>query len=155
MTFSITERPSGSGAACRAILTTIEPWFGLEASNAQYAALAETGPTVLALDERGAVAGLMILKRHFGTALEIYFIGVDAGRHRQGAGRALVARAEAVARAERRRFLTVKTRGPSLPYEPYERTRRFYAALGFVPIEEVVEIWGPENPALIMVKAVG
>jgi hypothetical protein len=49
----------------------------------------------------------------------------------------------------------VKTRGPSLPYEPYERTRAFYLAMGFTPLEEFTEIWGPENPCLFMVKAVG
>ncbi|HEY1749650.1 MAG TPA: GNAT family N-acetyltransferase [Caulobacteraceae bacterium] len=117
MTFTIEERRAGSGAICRAILATIEPWFGLPASNAEYEGLAETGPAVVALQD-GEPVGLMLLQRHFDTALEIYFIGVDGSRHRQGAGRALIAHAEAIARAEGRRFVTLKTRGPSLPYEP-------------------------------------
>jgi ribosomal protein S18 acetylase RimI-like enzyme len=154
MTHSIEQRPAGSGAICEAILATIEPWFGIPASNAEYIELAETGPAVVAV-ERGAPVGLMLLKRHFDTALEIYFIGVDAARHRQGAGRALMAHAEAVARAEGRGFITLKTRGPSLPYEPYERTRRFYEALGYAALEERLDIWGPENPTLIMAKAIG
>ena len=63
--------------------------------------------------------------------------------------------AEAVARAEGRRFVQVKTQGPSAAYEPYERTRRFYEALDYAAIEELDVGWGPENPTLIMVKSVG
>jgi GNAT superfamily N-acetyltransferase len=153
MTFRITERPSGSGAICHSILATIPDWFGMPASNAEYERLAETGPAWLAV-EQGDVAGLMLLKRHFATALEIYFIAVERSRHRQGAGRALMEHAEQVARAEGRRFVQVKTQGPSANYEPYERTRRFYKALGYAAIEELDIGWGPENPTLIMVKGV-
>jgi len=63
-------------------------------------------------------------------------------------------RAEALARAEGRRFVMVKTQGPSANYEPYERTRRFYEALGYVALEELDIGWGPENPTLIMAKAI-
>jgi len=48
----------------------------------------------------------------------------------------------------------VKTRGPSAPDEPYGRTRAFYRAMGFAALEEFTEIWGPENPALLMAKSV-
>ena len=154
MTITIEERSAGSGAICRDILATIGDWFGLPASNAAYENLAETGPAVVALDA-GMPVGLMMLKRHFDTALEIYFIGVMRDRHRQGVGRALMDHAETAARAEGRRFLTVKTQGPSAGYEPYERTRRFYQALGYAPLEEFTEIWDAQNPALLMVKAVG
>jgi GNAT superfamily N-acetyltransferase len=154
MTFTIDERPSGSGAHCRAILATIGDWFGMPASNAEYEALAEAGPAVVALDGHHVV-GLMLLKRHFATTLEVYFIGVDRSRHRQGAGRALMDHAEAVARAESRRFVMVKTQGPSASYEPYARTRRFYETLGYAALEELDVGWGPENPTLILAKPVG
>jgi GNAT superfamily N-acetyltransferase len=154
MTFTIEMRPAGSGAICHAILATIPDWFGMPASNAEYEALAETGPAVIAL-EGGTPVGLMLLKRHFATTLEVYFLGVDASRHRRGAGRALMDHAEAIARAEGRRFVEVKTQGPSAEYEPYERTRRFYEALDYAAVEELDVGWGPENPTLIMVKAVG
>jgi hypothetical protein len=73
-------------------------------------------------------------------------------RRREAIGRALLAHAEAIPRAEGRRFVTVKTRGPSKPYEPYERTRRFYEALGYVALEEFPTFLDPENPALFLVK---
>jgi hypothetical protein len=53
---------------------------------------------------------------------------------------------------DRVEFLQVKTLGPTRPDEGYDRTRRFYAQLGFRPLEEIRDLW-PENPCLIMVKA--
>ena len=49
-------------------------------------------------------------------------------------------------------FLQVKTLGPSRPDEGYERTREFYAAMGFTPLEEIHGLWDPGNPCLIMIK---
>ncbi|HEX4097577.1 MAG TPA: GNAT family N-acetyltransferase [Caulobacteraceae bacterium] len=153
MTLSLELRPQGSGAICHAILTTIGDWFGMPASNAEYEGLAESGPAIVALED-GQPVGLMLLKRHFDTALEVYFLGVAQDRHRRGVGRALMAYAERIARAEARPIMQVKTQGPSAGYEPYERTRRFYVALGYVGIEEMDVGWGPENPTLVMVKPV-
>jgi len=154
MSLRISERDFGAGAICRSILDQLPEWFGIPASNADYARLADEGPAWLAIQD-GEVVGLMLLKPHFDEAVEIYLIAVVPARHRRGVGRALIDDAERWAAARGARFLTVKTRGPSLPYEPYERTRAFYLAQGFVPLEEFTEIWGPENPALLMVKPVG
>jgi ribosomal protein S18 acetylase RimI-like enzyme len=154
MTLSIEHRPAGSGAICRQMLAGLPEWFGLPASNVDYENLAETGPAWLALDD-GEPLGLMLLKDHFGETLEIYFLAVRRDRHRTGAGRALVEHAEADAAAAGARFLSVKTRGPSKPYKPYERTRGFYQAMGFAALEEFPDLWDPENPALFMAKAVG
>jgi hypothetical protein len=40
------------------------------------------------------------------------------------------------------------------PDEGYARTREFYTALGFRPLEELPDLW-PDNPCLIMVKSLG
>jgi GNAT superfamily N-acetyltransferase len=153
MTISIQQRPLGSGAICGAILAELGDWFGLPASNAGYEHLAQTGPAVIAFID-GEPGGLMLLKDHFSETLEIYLLAVRLARHRAGIGRALVEHAEASAAAAGARFLSVKTRGPSKPYEPYERTRQVYQALGFVALEEFLELWDPENPALFMAKTV-
>lgn len=54
-----------------------------------------------------------------------------------------------------RRYLTVKTRGPSAPTPSpeYDETRAFYRACGFAALEEFKTLWNPENPALFMAKA--
>ncbi len=152
MSLDIHLAPAGSGAICESILAELPEWFGLPESNAAYAARAEEGPAWIA-DRAGTPVGLMLLKPHFAETVEIELLAVRAALHRSGIGRALVGAAETHANGRGARFLTVKTRGPSIPYEPYERTRAFYVATGFTPLEEFAEIWGPENPALLMAKA--
>jgi len=152
VTLSIELRPAGSGAICRSILAELPEWFGLPASNAEYEHLAEAGPAWVAFEDREAI-GLMVLKSHFEDTLDIELLAVRPAQHRRGAGRALVARAEALAAERGARFLSVKTRGPSAPDEPYSRTRAFYRAMGFAALEEFTEIWGPENPALLIAKS--
>ena len=153
MTIQIETRAGRCGAICAALLAGLPEWFGIPASNEAYARDAENWEVWLAIG--GAPVGLMLLKAHGLGALEIHLLAVERARRRAGIGRALVAAAEARAREEGRVFLTVKTRGPSIPYAPYEETRRFYEGVGFVGLEEFNEIWGPENPCLFMAKALG
>jgi GNAT superfamily N-acetyltransferase len=148
MTLKIVRRPAG--AECASILTELPEWFGLPESNAEYAALAEREPAWVA-EEAGAVLGLMVLMDHGFAALDIHLLAVRSDLHGQGVGKALVRQARAVARELGKTYVTVKTRGPSLPYEPYARTRAFYEAVGFLGVEEFTEIWGPENPCLVMI----
>jgi GNAT superfamily N-acetyltransferase len=153
MGLRVSERDFGAGAICRSILDQLPQWFGLPQSNADYARRADEGPAWLAVED-GEVVGVMLLKPHFERTVEIYLLAVVPARHRSGVGRVLVTQAEAWARGRGATFLTVKTRGPSKPYEPYERTRAFYQALGFVALEEFTELWDPENPALMMAKTI-
>jgi ribosomal protein S18 acetylase RimI-like enzyme len=94
---------------------------------------------------------VLLAHRHFPQAAEIYLMAVDPAVHRRGAGRALVSALEADLIADGVEFLQVKTLGPSYQDVGYERTRRFYAAVGFQPLEEIHGLW-PENPCLIMIK---
>ncbi len=49
-------------------------------------------------------------------------------------------------------YLQVKTLGSSHPDPYYARTRAFYFAMGFRPLEEFPQIWDAQNPCLIMVQ---
>jgi hypothetical protein len=64
----------------------------------------------------------------------------------------LVARVEAGLRAAGVALFQVKTFGPSGDSDEYERTRAFYEAYGFIPLEELLTLWSPGNPCLILVK---
>ena len=97
--------------------------------------------------------GFLTLKPHAATATEITAMGVRPELHRHGHGRALVAAAEALGREEHRLVIHVKTLGPSHRSPSYARTRSFYEALGFIPIEETTAFWGDANPCLLMVKS--
>ena len=138
--------------AVAALLHGLPEWFGIEEATAAYVEAARTMPTVLAHAD-GGVVGALLWHQHFPTAAEVHLMAVDAGRHRRGIGTALLDRAEEELRAARVRYLQVKTLGPSLPDDEYERTRLFYEARGFVPLEEMTGVWAEDNPMLILIKA--
>jgi GNAT superfamily N-acetyltransferase len=139
-------------SAAERILRALPEWFGLEEPIVGYSGQAALLPTFIASNGREDV-GFLSLKPYAATAAEIIAMGVRPELHRQGYGRALVAAAVAHARAEHRSVMQVKTLGPSHPSAGYARTRRFYEAVGFVPMEETTAFWGDANPCLIMVKS--
>jgi hypothetical protein len=46
----------------------------------------------------------------------------------------------------------VKTIGESHPDKNYAKTRKFYSAQGFLPLEEIYDFWGKGLHTLFMVK---
>ena len=145
---------TGQGAPAEGILRALPDWFGIEAAIVDYTRAADELPTFVA-EARGRIVGFVTLKPTSASAAELHVMGVLPAWHRRGIGRALVERAAAYARAEGCLFLHVKTLAPTPrePYPPYTTTRTFYEAAGFVPLEELPQLWGPENPCLVMIRA--
>jgi GNAT superfamily N-acetyltransferase len=128
-------------------------WFGIPASVEDYVAAADRSPTVVAsLDD--VDVGLLTLVRHSRHAAEVYVMAVLPQLHRQGIGRALLRHAEDILAADGVEFLQVKTLSPSKPDDGYDKTRAFYLAYGFRPLEEFPTLWDADNPALQMIKVV-
>ena len=94
------------------------------------------------------------MRRHADVAAEIELLAVRRDLHRGRIGRRLLERVESDLAADGVRLLQVKTRGPSAESAEYARTRAFYYGYGFLPLEDRTDIWGPENPCLIMVKPI-
>ena len=140
----------GDSRECETILRALPDWFGVESSLVDYVRSTEAMPTLIAVRD-DVVVGFLTIKIHNGSSAEIYVMGVLPEHHRTGIGRSLVSHAEARLRERAIEFLQVKTLGPSRPWEPYERTRRFYERVGFRPLEENL-LWGEESPCLILVK---
>ena len=138
--------PEARSRLCASILRRLPEWFGIEEATAAYIRDVAKLPTFAV----GADAFLS-LKLHTPQAAEVYVMGVRPDRHRQGLGTALLAAAEDHLRTLGVEYLQVKTLGPSDPYEEYARTRRFYEARGFVPLEEIHGLW-PGNPCVILGK---
>jgi GNAT superfamily N-acetyltransferase len=136
--------------AVERLLRGLPEWFGIESSIVEYVEAAGRLPGLLA-EEDGQVIGALVTERHFPTAEELHLMAVARERHRQGVGRALVEHAEERARDDGVTIMSVKTLGPSHPDEGYRRTRLFYQACGYQPVEEIHDLW-PGNPCLIMVK---
>ena len=133
------------------LLQSLPDWFGIEASNREYVDDARHLPTY-AVRHDDTVIGILLVKQHFPAAAEVHLMAVDPTHHRHGVGRALVTAAETDLAAAGVRFLQVKTLSESRDNEHYERTRRFYLALGFTPLEEFPHLWDEGNPCLQLVK---
>jgi ribosomal protein S18 acetylase RimI-like enzyme len=151
MRVGIRQPALGTSADCEPILRSLRPWFGIEEANAQYLRDIETLPTFLA-EVDGGVVGFLTIREHSEYAAEIHIIGVRPEMHRRGVGRALLLEAERYLRERGIEYLQVKTLSASHPDEGYARTRAFYEAVGFRPLEELPDLWGPANPCLLMVK---
>lgn len=80
-------------------------------------------------------------------------MAVHPARRHAGVGRAMIDALVAQLHGQDTRFLAVKTLSDRAAYEPYAQTRAFYEAMGFTPLMEL-DIWGPENPALLYVRPV-
>jgi GNAT superfamily N-acetyltransferase len=147
-------------ATVERLLRKLPTWFGTESSVVEYIESARRLPAYLAWPQGpapvglppGLAAGVLLAVRHFPRSAEIYLMAVDPAVHRQGAGRALITALESDLIADHVEFLQVKTLGPSHPDPGYAGTRRFYASVGFQPLEEIGGLW-PDSPCLIMIKA--
>lgn len=138
---------------CVPILRALPQWFGMESALEKYVKDIETMPTFVA-KARKTVVGFLTVKPHNEYSAELYLMGVRSEFHRRGIGRRLIDRAEAYLKQSVVEFLHVKTLGPSHQSEAYGRTRAFYTALGFRPLEEFQTWWNAENPCLVMIKRI-
>ena len=138
-------------AKCVAILGLLPRWFGIEDSIIEYGKNLETLDGFVAADE-GEVVGFVGLKRYGDQSVEIDVIGVRPDLRGSGIGTRLIEAVESNS-ASAIRLLHMKTLAPSDPDPNYAETRAFWLARGFVPMD-AHELWGPENPCLVMAKPV-
>jgi GNAT superfamily N-acetyltransferase len=141
----------GEAARCEQILRALPDWFGIEESLLDYVR------DVDRYEAFGVVGGdelqaFLCLRPHGELAAEVQVMAVQPDAHRGGLGRALLHEAERRLRSRGVPLLQVKTLGPSRACDAYARTRRFYRAQGFLPLEETTALWGEANPTLILVK---
>jgi GNAT superfamily N-acetyltransferase len=150
MNFAIGEPTLNNAALCEPVLRALPEWFGIESATQEYIRSTETLPTLIAYLD-GQAAGFLSIKQHNPYSAEIYVIAVLPQYHRQGCGKALVLAAEHYLRDQNVEYLQVKTLGTAHPDPGYAKTRQFYLAMGFRPLEELADLWG-STPCLLMVK---
>ena len=141
----------GGGATCAELLATVPHWFGISEANEEYRRVADRCPTLVAIDDDRAV-GFVTVVGHSPHAAELHVMAVRPELHRTGIGRTLVAAAEDRLRSEDVEYLQVKTLSASAEDKPYLATLAFYMALGFRVLEEIPALWGPGNPAVVLIK---
>jgi ribosomal protein S18 acetylase RimI-like enzyme len=141
--------PDRKQRICREVLAGLPRWFGLPEANLEYERRVRECAFTAVFEEEKAV-GFIAALHHNRFHSEILVMGVSETCHRNGIGRALVERVKNRAIEEGQRLLTVKTLDESRESEEYRKTRLFYQAVGFFPIEVFPDLWGPENPCLQM-----
>lgn len=135
------------------ILRTLPQWFEIEEAIVEYTVGVKNSDFYVAYEDNGPV-GFISLKANNKYTSEIYVMAVLKEYQNIGVGKELIETAESELIKSGIKFLMVKTLGDSHPDENYKRTREFYSRVGFYPLEEITEIWGKENPCLIMVRAI-
>jgi len=136
---------------CKEIIEKLPNGFGLELANKEYTEKSAATDFYTAYMFEKEVGFFSIIS-HFKETSEIYVCGILPDFHRLGIGSKLLRKVEEDLK-KKKKFLTVKTLSSSHPDKGYAKTREFYKACGFVPVEEFKELWGKENPCLFLVKA--
>lgn len=147
---------------CGRILRALPDWFGIPESIDEYVAGVADKPfyAVFSSADESAEAkvdavGFVSIKIHNAHTAEIYVMGILAEYHGRGLGRKIVAVCEDFCRTRGMEFLTVKTLSETHPDIFYKKTRLFYEAMGFKPLEVFPLLWDECNPCLFLTKYIG
>lgn len=137
--------------ACEAIARALPAWFGIEEGLQELRNCLETESGLVALDGEAPI-GFLTIATPFPETREIPWMAVAPTHHRQGTGRALIDTLARQATGEGATILHVKTLADLHPSPEYAQTRAFYHAQGFHRLVVLPELWGPENPCLLLVR---
>jgi GNAT superfamily N-acetyltransferase len=146
--------PDEKSNICDTILHALPDWFGVEASIADYIQKTRDMIFFTAYDGEAPV-GFIALKRHNEYTAEVSVMGILKEYHLQGIGARLIAACEERCRKDGAVYLTVKTLDESRSSASYGKTRAFYRAMGFIPLEVFPLFWDADNPCLFMAKYIG
>ena len=105
--------------------------------------------------QAGAVVGFAVAAARGDRGAEILWAGVHAARRGRGLGTLLVEQVLDDLGAGGVRVVLAKTLDASAGYEPYQATRAFWEARGFVHVDTIDPLpgWQPGNPSAIYVAA--
>ena len=145
--------PAEKRRIAREILESLPEWFGVPESTEEYIRKSGELP-FFAVQEGDEIIGFLAVLRHYPQSAEVCVMGVRPEHHHSGAGRVLMEVAFAWCKREGVRYLQVKTLDESFSDEGYAKTRAFYHAMGFAPLECFTTLWGEHCPCLLMVRSI-
>ncbi len=134
------------------ILEALPDYFGIPEATSVYIQDSR-GKIFLSADDENQPVGFLYLKETSKYTVEIAVMGVLPEYHRQGIGRTLITQAKDIAKQNGYSFMQVKTVQMGI-YEDYDKTNRFYQAMGFKELEVFPTLWDEKNPCLIYVMIV-
>lgn len=139
-------------AYTKEILESLPEWFGNKQALNDYVEEVKDLPYWGAFDESDSCVGFFAVKKHYEYTGEILVCGILPEYQHMGIGKTLYNVAEKYFIQSGCKIVIVKTLSELVNFEPYVRTRKFYKSVGFEPLITLTEIWGEENPCLIMLK---
>lgn len=128
------------------VLSDLPEWFGIESATKAYIE-AVRDMVFMAYDD---VAFLALAENP--VSYDMHVLGVLKAHHRKGIGHQLIQAAEAYAKKQGKKYMTVKTLSADHPDANYKKTRLFYESMGYEHLEIFKDLWGEENPCLYMIK---
>ena len=145
-----TEQDAGT---CAAIVADLPDFFTDDVPEKVRSDLRDHGGWVI--DDAGVVVGFVTVQRRGTRAAEIMWAAVAADRRGAGLGTRLVNHVLDELSADGVQIVEVKTLDPSADYAPYEATRSFWLARGFIQLDTIDPFsdWPPGNPAAILAVA--
>ncbi len=138
---------------CREILNALPSWFGIPQAVDKYIEKTTDMPFWGAYLNNQCV-GFIAIKNTSAVTAEIYVMGVLRKFHHQGIGKRLFETAYIWCQQNNYEFLQVKTLDETHPDKFYQRTRLFYLSLGFKKLESFDNLWGKDNPCLVLIMSI-
>lgn len=135
----------------RYILEALPDWFGIPEAREEYIH-DSVGKIFFCAYKKDKPVGFLYLKQTGKDTVELTAMGVLKEYHRNGIGKALFESAKKIACEKGYSFIQVKTVQMG-KYEDYDKTNRFYIALGFKEFEIFPTLWDEWNPCQIYVMA--
>jgi ribosomal protein S18 acetylase RimI-like enzyme len=138
---------------CAEIVAGLEDFFTDDVPDKVQRDLRAHGGWVI--DDAGDVLGFVIVERRGERAAEILWAAVAADRRGRGLGSRLIDHALDELSADGVQIVEVKTLDASADYPPYDATRAFWIARGFVQFDTIDPLPGrpPGNPAALLAVA--
>ena len=137
----------------RQILYNLPNWFQDKQAIEDYAKSAAKNFFYVVNNHAKIPVGFLNLKILNLFSAEVEVMGVNKNYHRKGIGTLLIKKAIHYLQCNDYKYLAVRTLSESSYDLWYKDTRNFYFAQGFYPLNEMEDMWGKENPCVIMVRS--
>jgi ribosomal protein S18 acetylase RimI-like enzyme len=152
-TASVRLAAAHDAVVCAEIVAGLEDFFTDDVPDKVQRDLREHGGW--AIEDADHVVGFVIVERRGARAAEILWAAVAADRRGEGLGSRLIDHALDALSADGVQIVEVKTLDSSADYAPYDATRAFWIARGFVQFDMIDPLpgWPPGNPAALLAVA--